>query len=117
MAVHNFEEVIAWQKAKTLTTKAYSLFRTCTDHAFRDQLQRACVSVMNNIAEGFERNSNKELAQFLYIAKGSCGEARSMLIIARDIGYIADSEYQEMYDLSLEVARLISGFITSLRKS
>ena len=117
MAVHNFEEIIAWQKARVLTQRTYQLFSSSKDYAFRDQIQRASVSIMNNIAEGFERNSNKELVPFLYIAKGSCGEVRSMLIIAKDLGYIVDPEHQEMYNLSLEVARLISGFIMSLRKS
>jgi four helix bundle protein len=75
-----FEDIIAWQKAKDVTSKIYAQFRLNRDYGFKDQIQRASVSVMNNIAEGFERKSNAEFRQFLYIAKGSCGEVRSMLI-------------------------------------
>jgi len=117
VTVHNFEEVIAWKKSKVLTQKIYAQFNSCNDYAFRDQIQRASISIMNNIAEGFERQSNKELTQFLYIAKGSCGEVRSMIIIAKDLKYLTDTNHDELYSLSLEVSKIISGFITSLRKS
>ncbi len=69
---------MAWQKAKDLSVAIYRLFETRKDFGFKDQIQRASVSVMNNIAEGFERKGDKEFAYFLYIAKGSYGEVRSM---------------------------------------
>jgi four helix bundle protein len=78
MRIERFEDIMAWQKAKDLSVAIYRLFETIKDFGFKDQIQRASVSVMNNIAEGFERKGNKEFAYFLYIAKGSCGEVRSM---------------------------------------
>ncbi len=74
MTISKFEDIIAWRKAGQLTTEIYKKFSSNKDFGFRDQIQRASVSIMNNIAEGFERASNKELKYFLYIAKGSCGE-------------------------------------------
>ena len=70
MKIECFEDIIAWQKAKDVTSKIYAQFRLNRDYGFKDQIQRASVSVMNNIAEGFERKSNAEFRQFLYIAKG-----------------------------------------------
>jgi len=79
MKFDRFEEILGWQKAKELTINIYKSFSNCKDFAFKDQIQRASVSIMNNVAEGFERKSNKEFKQFLFIAKGSAGEVRSML--------------------------------------
>jgi len=73
MRIERFEDIIAWQKAKDLTVQIYSLFENSKDFGFKDQMQRAAVSVMNNIAEGFERKRIKAFTYFLYIAKGSCG--------------------------------------------
>ena len=77
MKIEKFEDIIAWRKAGELTANAYCDFRNIRDFGFKDQIQRASVSIMNNIAEGFERNTNKEFKNFLFIAKGSCGEVRS----------------------------------------
>ena len=71
MGIEKFEDIIAWQKAKTLTVSIYKVFDDSKDYGFKDQIQRATVSVMNNIAEGFERKSNNEFKSFLYVAKGS----------------------------------------------
>ena len=79
MKIDRFEDIIAWQKAKSLTLNIYTLFAESKDFGFKDQIQRASVSVMNNIAEGFERKTNKEFKYFLFVAKGSCGEVRSMI--------------------------------------
>lgn len=73
MKIERFEEIIAWQKAKVLAVELYFLFTEHKDFGFKDQIQRASVSIMNNIAEGFERKSNNEFKQYLYKAKGSCG--------------------------------------------
>ena len=77
---NRFEEIIVWQKARELASEIYKCLRECRDYSFKDQLQRALVSIMNNIAEGFERKGNKEFKRFLFIAKGSSAEVRSMLI-------------------------------------
>ena len=114
MGIARFEDIIAWQKAKELTVQIYTLFEKSKDFGFKDQIQRASVSVMNNIAEGFERKSNKEFKQFLYIAKGSCGEVRSMLIIAHELKKINTSDYEVLHSLSFEISRILSGLITKL---
>lgn len=114
MAISSFEDSIAWQKSKLLALSVYESFKDSKDYGFRDQIQRASVSVMNNIAEGFERRSNKEFTQFLYIAKGSCGEVRSMLILAKELNYIDEKRYLELHNLSTETSKIISGLIKSL---
>lgn len=114
MKIEKFEEIIAWQKAKELTFNIYRQFRCCKDFSFKDQIQRASVSIMNNIAEGFERNTNKELKNFLFISKGSCGEVRSMLYLAIEFNYITENEFKKYFDLSVEISKLLSGFIKTL---
>jgi four helix bundle protein len=114
MKITKFEDIVAWQKSKEFTLVVYKIFKGNRDYGFKDQLQRACVSVMNNIAEGFERNSDKELKSFLYIAKGSCGEVRSMAHLAKELRYIHESEFRRIYDLSIETSKLLSGFIKKL---
>jgi len=89
--VERFEDLIAWQKARQLTSVIYritSLSDFARDFGLRDQIRRAAVSVMSNIAEGFDRASRSEFHQFLVIAKASCAEVRSQLYVAQDVGYI-----------------------------
>ena len=88
MKIRRFEDVIAWQKAKDLAVGIYTEFSESKDFAFKDQIQRSAVSIMNNIAEGFERRTNDEFKYFLYVAKGSCGEVRSMLYLAKELNKI-----------------------------
>ncbi|MFA6096723.1 MAG: four helix bundle protein [Candidatus Paceibacterota bacterium] len=114
MKIEKFEEIIAWQKGKELTLAVYKKFKDNRDYGFRDQIQRSCVSVMNNIAEGFERRGDKEFKYFLYIAKGSCGEVRSMLHLAQELNYISKDEFTGFYGLSVEISKLLSGFIKKL---
>ena len=113
-SIEKFEDIIAWQKSKELTLIIYNSFKTCRDYAFRDQIQRAAVSIMNNIAEGYERMGDKEFRKFLFIAKGSCGEVRSMLYLALDLKYISKEDSDEIYKQSLEISRILSGFIKKL---
>lgn len=114
MKIERFEDVIAWQKARVLTVKIYTLFRENKDFGFTNQIQRASVSIMNNIAEGFERKGDKEFKHFLFMAKGSCGEVRSMLILAKDLELISTNEYIELHDLSEEISKILSGLIKTL---
>lgn len=114
MKINSFENALCWQKAKQLNILVYQHFKVSKDYSFKDQIQRAAVSVMNNIAEGFERNSDKELKYFLYIAKSSCGEVRSMLILAMELNYITPSIYEEAHSLSIDTSKLIAGFIRKL---
>jgi four helix bundle protein len=114
MSIEKFEDIIAWQKAKELAFGIYSVFKLHRDFGFKDQIQRAGVSVMNNIAEGFERKSDKEFVHFLFIAKGSSAEVRSMLILALELKYINNNQYNKLNNLSVDVSRLLSGFIKKL---
>lgn len=114
MPIQKFEDIIAWQKSRELTILIYKNLNHIKDFSFRDQIQRAIVSVMNNIAEGFERRGDKELKKFLFIAKGSSGEVRSMLYLALDLNYITKDKFNDLYAKSLEITRMLSGFIKKL---
>lgn len=114
MRIEKFEDVIAWQKARSLNRELFKEFTNNKNFTFRDQILRASLSITNNIAEGFERRSNKELRQFLVIARGSTGEVRSMLHTALDNNYITQNRYQELLALVLETGRLLTGFIKTL---
>ncbi|HOE38385.1 MAG TPA: four helix bundle protein [Bacteroidales bacterium] len=114
MKFNRFEEIMAWQKAKDLTVRVYSLFKESKDFEFKNQIQSASISVMNNIAEGFERKSNNEFKHFLFIAKGSCGEIRSMLYLAKDLNKISDDDFKLLFAMSEEVSKMLSGLIKCL---
>jgi len=118
--IQRFEDVIAWQKARKLTQAIYSATKQPSfnrDYGLKDQIRRAVVSVMANVAEGFERSGDREFIQFLSIAKGSCGEARSHLYVALDEGYLESSQFNALLNLALETSRTIDGFMAYLRNS
>ncbi len=92
MKFDRFEDMIVWQKSQQLAVCSVQNFSISKDFGFRDQIQRATVSISNNIAEGFERRSNKEFRQFLFIAKGSAGEVRNMLYFAKKLNYITEEQ-------------------------
>jgi four helix bundle protein len=115
--IERFEDIKAWQAAKDLVSAIYRVTaqgQFAKDFGLRDQVRRASVSVMSNIAEGFERSSDREFRRFLYIAKGSAGEVRSHLFVAVDLGYITAEEFSTLRTKSEEVAKSLSGFITYL---
>ena len=114
MKFNRFEDIIAWQKAKEMTVSIYNLFDLNKDYSFKDQIQRASVSIMNNIAEGFERKSNNEFKHFLFIAKGSCGEVRSMLILAKELNKLGTDEAIRLTSLCEEISKMLSGLIKTL---
>lgn len=114
MKIERFEDILAWQRAKCLTISIYTKFKDNNDFGFRNQIQRASVSIMNNIAEGFERKSNKELKQFLFIAKGSAGELRSMLYVALELKYLNENEFKEYFESCLLISKMLSNFIKTL---
>ena len=118
--IETFEDIVAWQKARVLTKNIYSCTKVgqfARDYGLRDQIQRASVSSMSNIAEGFEQGGDKEFTQFLSNAKGSCGEVRSHLYVALDQDYVTRVSFDDLYRQASEVSRLISGFMTYLRES
>lgn len=114
MLIAKFEDIISWQKSRELTVYIYKTFKNNRDFSFRDQVQRAAISISNNIAEGFERKGNKEFKKFLYIAKGSSGEVRSMAYMALDLEYISKEQFDYIYNAALNISRLLSGLIKTL---
>jgi four helix bundle protein len=118
--IRRFEDILAWQKARELTRCVYRISaggEFARDFGLRDQIRRAAVSIMSNIAEGYERNGNQEFRQFLSIAKGSTGEVKSQLYIAVDAGFIDQSTFKSLYALADETGRLISGLAQYLAAS
>lgn len=115
--VQRFEDLLCWQKARGLTKEIYKQFRGVNDHGFKDQIQRASVSVMSNIAEGFERGTKQEFVNYLFIAKGSAGEVRAQLYAAHDIGYVNIETFTYLNSLAVECSRLLSTFIKSVKTS
>ena len=111
-SIQKFEDLKIWQDVRILVGAVYSIMKENKDFGFRDQIQRASVSIMNNIAEGFERNSDAEFKRFLDIAKASAGEVRSMLYLAEDLNYITNEKAKELR----ESASYLSGAITNLMK-
>lgn len=114
MRIQSFEEVIAWQKAKDLNKKLYSLLESSRNFVLKDQLLRASLSITNNIAEGFDRGSKKELRQFLIVARGSTAEVRSMLLVASEIGLISSADKNTLVNDTREISKLLTGFIKTL---
>ena len=118
--IRRFEDLETFQRARELCKKIYSITETEPfrhDLRFVQQIRAAAGSVMDNIAEGYERNGNKEFVNFLYIAKGSCGEVRSQLIRANDIGFIDDTTFHQLYDDALEVGRKIYYLSETIRRT
>ena len=119
-AVRDFEELAIFQKARDLSKIIYPITQRGEfkyDTRFVQQIRAAVGSIMDNIAEGFERTGNKEFLNFLYIAKGSCGEVRSQLIRANDLGYMTKEEYDELYTECRKLSAGIMNFIKEIRTS
>ena len=118
--IERFEDIIAWQKARELTRQIYASSKAgefARDFGLRDQIQRASVSTMGNIAEGFERGGDKEFIQFLSHSKGSSGEVKSHLYVALDQHYVTDQQFKQLYHQADEVSRLVAGFMGYLQQS
>jgi four helix bundle protein len=117
--ISEFEDLIAWQKARTLTKAIYQITNKrefSRELSLRDQMQRSAVSAMSNIAEGFERGGRAEFHRFLVIAKGSCAELRSQLYVALDAGFIDLTLYNNLAGLALETSRVIGGLRAAVYK-
>ncbi|HET7230703.1 MAG TPA: four helix bundle protein [Longimicrobium sp.] len=117
MTVTKFEDLRVWQKSRML---AFAVYRVTSrgpfarDFSLRDQIRRAAVSIMSNIAEGFGRHSRADMRHFLAIARGSAMEIRSQLYLAHDLAYISDADHLELHDLCIEVSRMLAAMRTSL---
>ena len=113
-----FEELEVWQSAKTLAVLVYKTTEKDglkKDYGLKDQLRRASVSIVSNIAEGFERNGNKEFIQFLSLAKGSAGELRAQLHIAKEVGYITSEEFEFIINETSTVSKMLFGLLNYLK--
>ena len=120
MAIQNFEDLEIWKEARGLTQAIYRLTRDSRfskDFGLRDQIQRAAISIMSNIAEGFERGGNQEFIQFLYVAKGSCGEVRSQLQVAVDQEYIEQNVADSLLIILKRLSVMIKHLIDYLKRS
>ena len=118
--VKKFEEIESWKKARSLTNKVYEVTLTgpfAKDFGLKDQIRRAAVSILSNIAEGFERGGDKEFLQFLSIAKGSVGELRAQLYVALDQRYVSQESFERLLIEVTHVSQLISGFMRYLKQS
>jgi four helix bundle protein len=120
MKIKKFEDLESWKKARKLTNRVYEATAAGSftrDFGLKDQIRRASISILSNIAEGFERGGDKEFLQFLAIAKGSCGEVRAQLYVAVDQGYLSQDLFERLFNNADEIGRMISGLMKYLSKS
>lgn len=118
--IERFEDIRSWRKSRELTKQIYIITAQANfkrDFGLRDQTRKASVSIVSNIAEGFERGGDQESLQFLAVAKGSCGEVRAQLYIALDQGYLQREDFETLSTLATEVSGLLSGFMKYLKQS
>ncbi|PYK96963.1 MAG: four helix bundle protein [Verrucomicrobia bacterium] len=118
--ITRFEDMLSWQKARELMQHVYDASKQgnfAKDFELRGQMRGASISIMSNIAEGFERGGDNEFIQFLSTAKASCGEVRSQLYVALDQGYVTPVQFDGLYTETIDVGRLIAGFMAYLRQS
>jgi len=117
--IDRFEDLIAWQKARSFTKEVYTVTRNeplSKDFRLSNQIQGAAVSIMSNIAEGFERGGRGEFQQFLSTAKGSCAETRSQLYVAFDVGYLGQVQFKRLLEQAEEVGRLVGGLRAAVQR-
>ena len=117
--IEKFEELIAWQKARVLAAAIYRVTdqgKFARDYGWKDQIQRAAVSIMSNIAEGFERGRPSEFQQFLSIAKASCAELRSRLHVALDAGYLDNKNFNELMTQAVQLGRIVGGLRAAIAR-
>lgn len=115
MAVQKFEDLLVWQKSQDLAVLIYQTFRDNKDFSFRDQIKRATVSISNNIAEGFDRNSNADFTRFLYFSLASNSEVRSMLYLSIRLSYIEKNEANKLIARTNEISKMLHGLIKSIK--
>lgn len=119
-SIQKFEDIEAWKLARALANRIYDVTSKSDfsrDYGLRDQIRRASISIVSNIAEGFERDGDREFLQFLFVAKGSCGEVRAQLHLAYDRKYLTEDEFGELTQKTLQLSRMIAGLTKYLRQS
>ena len=117
MKIRTFEDLLVWQKAIVHTIEIYKRFQLVSDFGFKNQIQRASISISNNIAEGFERGSDRDFRRFLFISQGSCSEVKSMIYIALKLNYISSGEFSLIYGQLNEIGKMLFGLIKTLNSS
>lgn len=115
--IERFEDVDSWKEARLLVSEVYKLLDNCRDYGFKDQIQRATVSVMSNIAEGFDRGSNREFVQYLIVSRGSLSEVKSLTYAALDIGYFDHAAFEAVIARCNKISNILNGFIRFLKAS
>ena len=116
--IQDFEDLEVWKLARKLTVQVYALSRNgafAKDYGFCNQIRRAAVSIVSNIAEGFERRSNSQFIQFLDIANGSAGEVRAQLYVALDLGYITQEQFQAVFKDITSIGKMLTSLTRHLR--
>jgi four helix bundle protein len=114
--IEKFEDLEVWQNAISLSVDIYSKLQNCKDYSLKDQICRASVSVPSNIAEGFERQYNKEFIQYLFIAKGSAGEVRTQLLIAHRFGFLSELDYQALFENTKRISAQLYNLIKTRKE-
>jgi four helix bundle protein len=117
--IEKFEDLIAWQKARVLTKEIYGIFKRAgfdRDLGLQGQIQRAAISIMANLAEGFERGRMRGFHQFISVAKSSCAELRSHLYVAADVGYIDGEQFEALKEKAEEISRVLGGLRAAVAK-
>jgi four helix bundle protein len=116
MAFQSFEDLEVWQRGCRLAVDVFKAFAGCRNFTMQDQVQRASLSVPSNVAEGYERNSNKEFVRFLNIAKGSCGELRTQLYISRKLDFLKKADFDHLIGESKEISAMLHGLCRAVSK-
>ena len=115
--IKRFEDLNTWKEAMRIASDIYKSFYNCKDFGFRDQIRRSAVSIPSNIAEGYERQSNKEFIQYLFIAKGSTAELRTQLYLAKDFQYLNKDEADDFIERSRKISAMLSKLIKSRKEN
>jgi four helix bundle protein len=116
MAFQSFDDLEVWQRGCRLAVDVFQAFRSCRNFTMQDQVQRAALSVPSNVAEGYERNSNREFVRFLNIAKGSCGELRTQLYISRKLDFLNKADFDRLVRESKEISAILHGLSRAVSK-
>jgi four helix bundle protein len=117
MKIKKFEDLLVWQKAIDLTVDLYTSLELVNDYGFKNQIQRASLSISNNLAEGFERGSDRDFKRFLFIAQGSCSEVKSMLYVGVRLNYLKKDSYILLNQRVTEIGKMLFGLSNSLSDS
>ncbi len=118
--IDSFEDLVAWQKSKPFAVKIYKVTddgKFARDFGLRDQIRRASISIVSNVAEGFERKGNKEFLQFLFYSLGSVAEVKTQLIISYELNYIEENTFNELNEQIIEIQKIIKGLVSYIKQS